>query len=295
MISVYSNGTETCGYIIKDKNGNPLPAMRILDTIFVFDLSDGVLDGIKHIYEEAKIPYYGTNIFQLDTSIDMEVYKRNLKEFINYAIFYYQDLCERLNVISIDKDFTNESNEVWPPLVRKITKLNKREWPKDTFVFDFASSHSELKGSCAVSPGPDLLDMNDLISCIIDLTPSESDTTVTESVTPYTKNGKLVVDIDKVPDEIKNQIIKSGKYKTELPETVYAKEDDATSTYTYSYIYYYHNEITEFPIIEMHSKIANGLSATKEYTRNTIVVHAKRLVKIEIHEEVTVVESGGGE
>ena len=82
MISVYSNGAETCGYIIKDKNGNPLPAMRILDTIFVFDLSDGVLEGIKHIYEEAKIPYYGTNIFQLDTSIDMEVYKRNLKEFI---------------------------------------------------------------------------------------------------------------------------------------------------------------------------------------------------------------------
>ena len=265
-ISVSSNGGGD-GKIFSGK-----PYLYICDTLFVFDLSTKVFEDLKTFYKEHDVKT--TSVLQLERYKDKEDFRNALTQLIRYGIYENQDLCDKLSILSTDAAYTKIANEVWPVEKRAITKFRGREWPTDNFCKEFLP----IDGSGSVSPSPEKMDMNNLVSWFFEISHSEYETSDTYSL------GSERPTIESLPIPIQPYC--------EIPSIPYAPSGDSYSV-EYSVIYYTWNEVTTFPIVKNIARPFGNIVTSNAIPQNTVTVHVTKQQRVEIHVEVTSSDSGG--
>lgn len=236
------------------------PFMKIYDSLFVFDLNLKNFDYLKTFYKENKIN--NTTIFQLERYKDIEEFKEALRQLINYGIFENQNLCDKLFVLSTKDEYTKATNEIWPKEQKAITKFRNRKWPTEEFCKEFLP----ISGCGSVSPAPELIDKNNLVSWFFELGYTEYEDSITFSFDP--ENPEFPIPIQ------------PGVTPPEIPEP----ETDSTmgTPMTYSIIYYHWNEVTSFPVVKNIARPFNNLVTSNAIPQNTVTVHVTKQLRVEI-------------
>ena len=159
-----------------------LPAMLISDTLFVFDLNPTVVEKLKEFYSNHYIGM--TTILQLERYKDDSLFEEGLKELINYAIFYNQDLCDKVFVLGTKDSHIEIANKLAASEQKAITKFRGRKWP-DTE--SFSKLFLPISGCGSVSPSPEKMDMNNLVSWFFEIGYKEEMTTTEFPFDPETQ------------------------------------------------------------------------------------------------------------
>lgn len=255
------------------------PIMSISDALFIFDLNEDSLDGLKSICEKDK--WNNITIYQIQVYADKEAFETALIGLIKYAIFENQDLLDRTYVICKSKDFETISNKVWPEQQKAITKFKGRKWPDDKLVKCFETT----EGCFSVSPGQDKLDMNDLVSWFAELGYEEK--------TTMDYSGPFDGDKDTPREEWEEHIpipledgaeLVEGEPPTPDPDSGGDDSSDSGSEILTEPIvnYYYKHEITSFPLQENHASPMGSLISSFSLPQNTVSVDVVKMVKAEV-------------
>lgn len=268
-VSVSSEGSGA-GKVI-----NEFPGMMIDDTLLVFDLNPDIVLKLKEFYKTTDV--FNTNIFLLEHYKDIELFKQGLTDFIRYAIFENQSLCEKSFVTTIDTKYTEAANEVWPKEQKAITKFNGRKFPQKEFVCEFIP----VSGAGSISIRPEKMDMSDIVSWFFELEYKEEMVSEEFPFDPEHPDDLPIplepgVEMPPIPDP---------------PDTGGGGEDGGSVTITYSIIYYDWCETTKFPIVENHAKPMNNFVTSNAIPQNTVSV----LVRKQDHVEIVVNTSSSSE
>ena len=241
------------------------PLLQIFDSLFIFDLNMEVFEYLKEFYKTHKINT--TTIFQLERYKDIENFKEALTQLIRYAIFENQNLCDKLFVLSIKDEYTKAASEIGEKEKKKITKFRGREFPNENFVKEFLP----IAGSCSISPAPELIDMNNLVSWFFEIEYKE-----------FEDSEEFDFDPEK-PDEIPIPL-EPGIEMPPIPEPPSSGGDDSSSStsITYSIIYYNWNEVTSIPIVKSVTRPFNNIVTSNAIPQNTVTVHVKKQKRVEI-------------
>lgn len=249
-----------------------LPAMLISDTLFVFDLNPTVVEKLKEFYSNHYIGM--TTILQLERYKDDSLFEEGLKELINYAIFYNQDLCDKVFVLGTKDSHIEIANKLAASEQKAITKFRGRKWP-DTE--SFSKLFLPISGCGSVSPSPEKMDMNNLVSWFFEIGYKEEMTTTEFPFDPETQELPIPLE--------------PGVPMPPIPEPPSSGGgEEGGGTVTYSVIYYEWNEYTTFPIMENSAKPMANLVMANSKPQNTISAHVRKQDHLEI---VANVSSGG--
>ena len=230
-------------------------AFSISDALFIIDIHPDNLTSIKAVLEETK--WGSVTILQIelhDTSI--ESFQDGIGQLIDYIIYKNQHYCDRLFIMTTNKDYTEAANAVWPEHKKAITKFRGREWPSDTFVKEFIP----LKGSGAVSPAVEHLDMNDLVTWHWEIFQETGNITETYDFNPPTREN----------------LPKPLTHNVPFPKIPVGSGTDGAIEYEINYIYYH--EWTTMPIDENHAKPMGTFTASIEIPQNTVKIDHWKLV-----------------
>ena len=240
------------------------PMMSVSDTLFVFDLTESSLRGLKALCEETK--WNLVTIYQIQNWAKLDEFSNSLRELIKYAIYKNQNLCDRVFVIARDEKYSKAADEIWPEEKQPIAKFRGREWPTEGFAKHFATT----EGSGSISQSPEKIDPKDIIAWVMEFTYDEYE------------SADTILPLDFDPEEEHRD-----PTEDDLPEpldddavmVICGTDEEITET---EVRYWYHHQVTGFPLQETHATPMNNLTASFITPQNTISCDCSRMVRAEI-------------